>query len=610
MDTEGIVELIISKCDRCGVKLDHLDKQLLKGSLEGLTVEATYRRYALHNSCTLGYLKTNRSPKFWKKLGIVFQDLGIVTSADRLGRSNIWSYIFLLMENKNKDIHQIGNQIGVPNPEDTKNQQPATPISEPPSREQQQQSTQSSPMLLAHGELPKLLEFYGREEQLRQLEKWILTDRSRVVAIIGIGGVGKKSLAHKFIEEIQKKLPCVEPKSSNDPIDPNTFSNIVWRSLRHAPPIQELLSDLISEISDHRITPMNNIDRGISQLISLLRSQRCLLILDDWEVLLDSTRTGIYQKEYSDYSELLRQLGTNDHQSSCIVISREMPIEIVEKERLTAPIYRILRLKGLTMQAASKLLIARGFAANTPQLSDLAQHYQGHPFALQIVANIVREQFNGNIADFLKLSTLVIDDALSQLLDEQCQSLAKAELEIIYWLAIASRPVTQQQLSNWLCAENPHSSTINALESLRRRSLLQVVDPSDIVVMERSTDDLEITSQNHYTLEPVVRKYISNRFIQEFCQNMNDLIAAKQLSQAGLVSSHLLVQMDSPEEFQAIQRHLFLERIMAHLAREWVSQDILKSHYQGILELFAKSTIMVKGYGSDNLAILMDFIAE
>jgi hypothetical protein len=59
MDTEGIVDLIISKCDRSSVKLDHLDKQLLRGALQGLTVESTYKKYALHNSCTLGYLKTN-----------------------------------------------------------------------------------------------------------------------------------------------------------------------------------------------------------------------------------------------------------------------------------------------------------------------------------------------------------------------------------------------------------------------------------------------------------------------------------------------------------------------------------------------------------------------
>ncbi len=606
MDIEGIVDLIVSKCDRCGVKIDHLDKQLLKGSLEGLTVEATYKNYALHNSCTLGYLKTNRSPKFWKKLSIFFQDIGVISSADKLGRSNIWSYIFLLIENKNQD----DNQIDLSNLENLRNQQPSTAIPELPYCDQQQQPRQSSPTLLAHGELPKLLEFYGREEQLRQLEKWILTDQCRVVAIIGIGGVGKKSLAHKFIEEIQKKMPCAESMTSSDPIDPNIFSNIIWRSLRHAPPIQELLSDLISEIGDNVIAPVKNIDLGINQLISLLRPQRCLLILDDWEVLLDNRRTGIYQKEYSDYGELLRQLGTNDHQSSCIVISREMPIEIVEKERLTAPIYRILRLKGLTMQAASQLLIARGLAANTPQLSALVQHYQGHPFALQIVANIVRGQFNGNIVDFLKLSTVVIDDALSQLLDEQCQSLAKAELEIIYWLAIASRPVTQQQLSNWLCSDTPQSTTINALESLRRRSLLQVVDPSDIVVMERSSDDRQIMPQNHYTLEPVVRKYISNRFIQEFCQNMNNLISSKRLSQAGLVSSHHLVQPESPEEFQVIQKHLFLERIIATLGRQWVSQDVLKSNYQELLELFANSNLMIKGYGSDNLRLLMDVITK
>ncbi len=37
--------------------------------------------------------------------------------------------------------------------------------------------------------------FYGRNEELTQLEQWIVRDRCRLVALLGMGGIGKSALS-------------------------------------------------------------------------------------------------------------------------------------------------------------------------------------------------------------------------------------------------------------------------------------------------------------------------------------------------------------------------------------------------------------------------------
>ncbi|MBA3874705.1 MAG: helix-turn-helix domain-containing protein, partial [Anaerolineae bacterium] len=60
--------------------------------------------------------------------------------------------------------------------------------------------------------------FYGREWELLSLTEWVIQDRCRVVSILGLGGIGKSSLAVNLMQNVAEH-----------------FDVVIWRSLRDAP---------------------------------------------------------------------------------------------------------------------------------------------------------------------------------------------------------------------------------------------------------------------------------------------------------------------------------------------------------------------------------------
>jgi hypothetical protein len=101
--------------------------------------------------------------------------------------------------------------------------------------------------------------FYGRERELAQLWQWIVSDRCRGVALLGIAGIGKSTITVKAALQMQAE-----------------FEIVVWRSLSNAPPLDELLSSLLKFfLPIYREDPAipNTLDEKISKLMEYLRSQ-------------------------------------------------------------------------------------------------------------------------------------------------------------------------------------------------------------------------------------------------------------------------------------------------------------------------------------------------
>jgi len=50
---------------------------------------------------------------------------------------------------------------------------------------------------------PDISSFYGRTSELATLQQWIVQDRARLVAILGISGIGKTAIALHLLPQIQ-----------------------------------------------------------------------------------------------------------------------------------------------------------------------------------------------------------------------------------------------------------------------------------------------------------------------------------------------------------------------------------------------------------------------
>ncbi|MCF2150730.1 NB-ARC domain-containing protein [Desmonostoc muscorum LEGE 12446] len=206
------------------------------------------------------------------------------------------------------------------------------------------------------GEAIDVSVFYGCTTELNHLQQWILGTRSRIVAILGIGGIGKTALAAKLAQQVQAE-----------------FEYVIWRSLRNAPPLETLLAELVPFVSNQQETKAE-----ISLLIHYLRGSRCLVILDNWEtILLAGDHVGQYRPGYESYGELLKVIGEVAHQSCLLLTSREKPAEIAAMAGVDQAVHS-LALKG-SSEVAQALVKSRGLLGTDEEKQQLCDRYSNTP---------------------------------------------------------------------------------------------------------------------------------------------------------------------------------------------------------------------------------------
>ncbi|NDJ18385.1 NACHT domain-containing protein [Myxacorys almedinensis A] len=412
------------------------------------------------------------------------------------------------------------------------------------------------------GEAIDVSSFCGRAQELAELQQWITHDRARLVAILGMGGIGKTALSVKLATALQPQ-----------------FEQIIWRSLRDAPPIAAILADLIQFLSKQHETELpETTDGKLGRLMHYLRSSRCLLILDNAESILGSgEQTGYYPSGYEAYGSLFRRIGETMHQSCLVITSREKPREVAALE---GEAIRSLRLAGLAAPDVHELLKPKSLMATQQTFVDLTHLYTGNPLALKIAAATIQELFDGDVAEFLNQETAVFGD-ISKLLDEQFDRLSDLEKQMMYWIAINRTGVSLAELADDIVPPVPKRQLFEALASLARRPLVE-------------------KHGARFTQQPVVMEYAIDKLIT--CIH-REIVTGK----FHLFMSHALMKASVEDYVRESQIRMIVQPLLDRLTAASHCHSDFEEKLREVLRSLRQEFGCTPGYGAGNVLNLLRY---
>jgi WD40 repeat protein len=411
--------------------------------------------------------------------------------------------------------------------------------------------------------------FHGRSTELVQLQQWIVEDRCRLVAVVGMGGIGKTTLIAKLTEQLQDE-----------------FDFLIWHSLRNVPTIAEVLVNSIHCLSKQQEIALTlSIEALISQLIEYLRSYRCLLILDNFDAVLGGTdesnpmqRSQAYREGYEGYEVLLRRIGSEIHSSCLLLTSREKPKILTPLEGKTLPV-RTLVLAGLRTEEIQAIFRADGcFSEADADWTHLLENYAGNPLALKIVSTTVRDVFDGSISEFLAQGSIAFGD-INVLLDEQFDRLSDLEKQVMYWLAIDREWVSLAELREDFVPRPPQHILLEALLSLVRRSLIE-------------------KNAGSFTLQPVVMEYVTEKLLECICEELK----AEEFS---LFITHALIQAQKKDYIRESQIRVILAQLAQRLICQFRSKKEVEYQLKSILFKLRSQFPTTVGYAGGNIINLL-----
>ncbi|MBV9232355.1 MAG: helix-turn-helix domain-containing protein, partial [Chloroflexi bacterium] len=407
-------------------------------------------------------------------------------------------------------------------------------------------------------------DFYGREAEHLQLEQWVIHEHCQVVSVLGMGGIGKSALVVTFMYQVA-----------------SSFESVVFRSVRDAPPCQDLLTDILQALSPQPLPAMPaSVDRRLALLLECLQTRRCLLVLDNLETLLQPhDPQSHYLPGYEDYGVLLRRVAEATHQSCLLLTSREIPAELVQLED-SRPSVRSLHLAGLERDACEQLFEEREVFGTAPEQARLIELYVGNPLALKIVAETIVALFGGEIAAFLEQGE-VIFSSIRDLLDEQFARLSSLEQSLLTWLAIVRKPIGFDDLLAMLVSPIPGFQMKETLEALQRHSLIE-----------------QRKQQETYTLQSVVLEYVTETLVKRVCEQIQSETLDHLLNYA-------LEQASAREYVRQTQDRLIVAPIILRLRALYQHTDAVEKQLLHLLNQLRTWEQEAQGYGPANLIALL-----
>lgn len=432
-------EIVFAKT---GQHLDDLQAAVLRGTLQ----RETYKEIAKDFDCSESRIREIGS-QLWQLLS---EELG-----ENINKKNFRSAID---RSQNASVVNFGQDVvvsGTFNICGEGRHPPNTPNS-PPQNQETPNTKQPQTPHQDLSEMPDLGAFYDRTPELETLTTWILQEQCRLIAITGISGIGKTSLAVQLVQQIK-----------------NQFDYIIWRTIDASHTLDEFQQELIQLFSQSEKLDSPTTKPKPLSLIKYLQKHRCLIILDDVHNLFSSGElAGKYKPEYEEYRHFFKQIEKLSHQSCFLLIGWEQPREISQIESQNNPIHT-LQINGLDIAAAGEIL--RDYGLAEIDYSILIHRYQGNPLWLKSVATLIQE-LGVNVTDLLQNDIILLPEDVKDILRQQCDRLSDREKQILSILAKETQPLKLSKLIDK--QPNLNLELVNVLQSLQRRCLVDKIEDS------------------------------------------------------------------------------------------------------------------------------------
>jgi tetratricopeptide (TPR) repeat protein len=359
--------------------------------------------------------------------------------------------------------------------------------------------------------------FTGREAETAELTAQ-LQGSCRVVAIVGMTGIGKTALGERAIanllETAEAPLPYVRLSLDDRSLTPDFASSgaALLRTLGEEP-----------SLADQK-DPANL----LTHLLQRLGSHPCWVQIDSLERLL----RGNDQEGWSEFCDplwldfLQQVLAQTACPSQLLLTSQDIPGELDTVASRYPQFWHCQPLQGLDGEEQQDLfqklgLLSNPGATDPDYLSPIGAFYAGHPLVLQVIADEIRQPpFRGNIAhywqhyeaEFTATTTTTNKLARSRLfrrrvrqrVEQTLQQLPAPARQMLCASAVFRRPVTVEFWQAML----PEGDADAAFDTLQDRHLVEYaaipsVGEQSLLAGERSRTTPPLLIRQHNLIRSV-----------------------------------------------------------------------------------------------------------